>query len=155
MSEYNTPDGRGFKKGNPGRPKGAKNKLSLHAVDKMIDTGFDPIEAYMELLNKARQQGNIAVEERALSRLIAFRYSSLHHSMVTNADDADLEISVTNYNDPTARVNSDVQNDNSTRKEKQSKKDNATHSQLEGENLDKTNSYEQFGVNVTSFKSKN
>jgi hypothetical protein len=97
MSDYNHNDGTGFKEGNPGRPKGSHNKLSLAAVDKMIDAGFDPVDQYMRLLAKAQEQNNLVIEERALSRLIQFRYSSLHHSMVSNADDSDLIINVTRY----------------------------------------------------------
>jgi hypothetical protein len=100
MSDYNHTAGEGntgFKEGNPGRPKGSHNKLSLAAVDKMIDAGFDPVDQYMSLLKKAQEQGNLVIEERALSRLIQFRYSSLHHSMVSNADDSDLTVNVTRY----------------------------------------------------------
>ena len=100
MSDYNHTAGEGrsgFKEGNPGRPKGSHNKLSLAAVDKMVDAGCDPVDQYISLLKKAQEQGNLVIEERALSRLIQFRYSSLHHSMVSNADDSDLTVNVTRY----------------------------------------------------------
>jgi len=117
MDQYNHSKGegkRGFREGNPGRPKGSRNKLSLQAVDKMVELGFDPIEQYMEVLNKARQTGNLAVEERALSRLMQFRYAGLHHSMVTNTDDTDLEVSVTRFELPEMMGKVDEANDEST-----------------------------------------
>ncbi len=117
MSDYNHKAGEGrsgFKEGNPGRPKGSHNKLSLAAVDKMIDAGFDPVDQYMQLLAKAKEQNNLVIEERALSRLIQFRYSSLHHSMVSNADDSDLTVNVTRYESDDSG-NMDEANGTSTR----------------------------------------
>lgn len=118
MSDYNHKAGEGttgFKEGNPGRPKGSHNKLSLAAVDKMIDAGFDPVDQYMQLLAKAKEQNNLVIEERALSRLIQFRYSSLHHSMVSNADDSDLTVNVTRFEAPAGSGYMDDGNAESTR----------------------------------------
>lgn len=89
-----------FKEGNPGRPKGSKNKLSFQAAERMEELGLDPLDGYRELLAKARATGNLAVEERALSRLMQFRFAGLHHSMVTNVDEKDLEVSVTRFEMP-------------------------------------------------------
>ena len=89
-----------FKEGNPGRPKGVKNKLSFQAAERMEELGLDPLEGYRELLQKARATNNLAVEERALSRLMQFRFAGLHHSMVTNVDEKDLEVSVTKFEMP-------------------------------------------------------
>ena len=103
-----------FKKGNPGRPKGSKNKLSFQAADRMEDLGLDPLLGYVELLQKARAEGNLAVEERALSRLMQFRWAGLHHSMVTNVDEADLEVSVTKFEMPDSMEKTDIGNDESS-----------------------------------------
>lgn len=136
MSDYNhkSGDGRtGFKEGNPGRPKGSHNKLSLAAVDKMIDAGFDPVDQYMQLLAKAKEQNNLVIEERALSRLIQFRYSSLHHSMVSNADDSDLTVNVTRFEAPAGSGYMDEANAESTRSD------------------DDSEPTDDLGVNVTRF----
>lgn len=103
-----------FKKGNPGRPKGSKNKLSFQAAERMEDLGLDPLIGYVELLQKARADGNLAVEERALSRLMQFRWAGLHHSMVTNVDEADLEVSVTKFEMPDSMGKMDIGNDGSS-----------------------------------------
>lgn len=103
-----------FKKGNPGRPKGSKNKLSFQAAERMEDLGLDPLLGYVELLQKARAEGNLAVEERALSRLMQFRWAGLHHSMVTNVDEADLEVSVTKFEMPNSTGKEGIENDRSS-----------------------------------------
>ena len=124
-----------FKEGNPGRPKGVKNKLSFQAAERMEELGLDPLEGYRELLAKARATNNLAVEERALSRLMQFRFAGLHHSMVTNVDEKDLEVSVTRFEMPTeATVKGDEANDECSRIE-----GNENQSHLKG-------------VNVTQFK---
>ena len=106
-----------FKKGNPGRPKGSKNKLSFQAAERMEDLGLDPLMGYVELLQKARADGNLAVEERALSRLMQFRWAGLHHSMVTNVDEKDLEVSVTKFEMPDGLGKMDEGNDGSSSSE--------------------------------------
>ena len=108
-----------FKKGNPGRPKGSKNKLSFQAAERMEDLGLDPLLGYVELLQKARAEGNLAVEERALSRLMQFRWAGLHHSMVTNVDEADLEVSVTKFEMPDSMGKDGIENDESSSFEKE------------------------------------
>ena len=124
-----------FKDGNPGRPKGSKNKLSFQAAERMEELGLDPLDGYRELLAKARATGNLAVEERALSRLMQFRFAGLHHSMVTNVDEKDLEVSVTRFEMPDdATVKGDEANDEC--------------SSIDDEN--ETDSH--LGVNVTQFK---
>jgi hypothetical protein len=112
-----------FKKGNPGRPKGSKNKLSFQAADRMEDLGLDPLLGYVELLQKARAEGNLAVEERALSRLMQFRWAGLHHSMVTNVDEADLEVSVTKFEMPDSMGKTDIENDESSSLQAESEPD--------------------------------
>jgi len=112
-----------FKKGNPGRPKGSKNKLSFQAADRMEDLGLDPLLGYVELLQKARAEGNLAVEERALSRLMQFRWAGLHHSMVTNVDEADLEVSVTKFEMPDSMGKTDTGNDESSSLQAESEPD--------------------------------
>jgi hypothetical protein len=112
-----------FKKGNPGRPKGSKNKLSFQAADRMEDLGLDPLLGYVELLQKARAEGNLAVEERALSRLMQFRWAGLHHSMVTNVDEADLEVSVTKFEMPDSMGKTDTVNDESSSLQAESEPD--------------------------------
>jgi len=104
-----------FKKGNPGRPKGSKNKLSFQAAERMEELGLDPLMGFVELLQKARASGNLAVEERALSRLMQFRWAGLHHSMVTNVDEADLEVSVTKFEMPDGLGKMGEGNDRSSR----------------------------------------
>lgn len=103
-----------FQKGNPGRPKGSKNKLSFQAAERMEDLGLDPLQGYVDLLMKARADGNLAVEERALSRLMQFRWAGLHHSMVTNVDQEDLEVSVTKFDMPDALGKGGIGNDGSS-----------------------------------------
>jgi hypothetical protein len=127
-----------FKDGNPGRPKGVKNKLSFQAAERMEELGLDPLDGYKELLAKARATGNLAVEERALSRLMQFRFAGLHHSMVTNVDEKDLEVSVTRFEmpaDPTGKGGTAI--DETSRLEESD--GNETDSHLDG-------------VNVTQFK---
>ena len=124
-----------FKDGNPGRPKGVKNKLSFQAAERMEELGLDPLDGYKELLAKARATGNLAVEERALSRLMQFRFAGLHHSMVTNVDEKDLEVSVTRFEmpaDPTG-------------------KGDAAIDECSRSDVDETDSHLD-GVNVTQFK---
>lgn len=116
-SNYNAKraDGQSrFQKGNPGRPKGSKNKLSFQAAERMEDLGLDPLQGYVDLLMKARADGNLAVEERALSRLMQFRWAGLHHSMVTNVDQEDLEVSVTKFEMPDGLGKMDIENDQSS-----------------------------------------
>ena len=83
-----------------GRPKGKKNKFSLSAADRMIELGFDPIEQYLELLDKVRAQGNQQLEERILSRLVPFRFAQLHHTMMTDTKDLDLQVKVAQFQAP-------------------------------------------------------
>lgn len=116
-SNYNAKraDGQSrFQKGNPGRPKGSKNKLSFQAAERMEDLGLDPLQGYVDLLMKARADGNLAVEERALSRLMQFRWAGLHHSMVTNVDQEDLEVSVTKFDMPDGLGKGGIENDESS-----------------------------------------
>lgn len=133
-------DGRSrFKEGNPGRPKGVKNKLSFQAAERMEELGLDPLDGYKELLAKARATGNLAVEERALSRLMQFRFAGLHHSMVTNVDEKDLEVSVTRFEmpaDPTGKGG--TANDGSSR--------------ITNHTDEMDTDCEEIGVNVTQFK---
>jgi hypothetical protein len=103
-----------FKKGNPGKPLGTKNKLSFQAAERMEELGLDPLQAYVSLLEKARETGNLAVEERCLSRLMQFRWAGLHHSMVTNVDEADLEISVTKFEAPSEWGKGGIESDGSS-----------------------------------------
>ena len=100
MSKYNYTKGergKGFRRGNPGKPKGVKHKYSLNAVEQMVACGFDPIDAYLDLLERAREAGNLIVEERILSRLMPFRFPTLHHSLLTNMEDSDLKISLIKF----------------------------------------------------------
>ena len=83
----------------------------------MEDLGLDPLMGYVELLQKARADGNLAVEERALSRLMQFRWAGLHHSMVTNVDEKDLEVSVTKFEMPDSMGKMDEGNDRSSSSE--------------------------------------
>jgi len=123
-----------FKEGNPGRPKGSKNKLSFQAAERMEELGLDPLDGYRELLAKARATGNLAVEERALSRLMQFRFAGLHHSMVTNVDEKDLEVSVTRFEMPAESTGEvGTANDECSRIDDESEKDS------------------HLGVNVTRF----
>ena len=80
----------------------------------MEELGLDPLMGFVELLQKAREAGNLAVEERALSRLMQFRWAGLHHSMVTNVDEADLEVSVTKFEMPDSMGKMDEGNDRSS-----------------------------------------
>jgi hypothetical protein len=122
-----------FKEGNPGRPKGSKNKLSFQAAERMEELGLDPLEGYRELLQKARATNNLAVEERALSRLMQFRFAGLHHSMVTNVDEKDLEVSVTKYEMPAESMGKgDEANDECSRNG-----ENENDSHLKGVNVTK------------------
>lgn len=128
-----------FKEGNPGRPKGVKNKLSFQAAERMEELGLDPLDGYRELLAKARATGNLAVEERALSRLMQFRFAGLHHSMVTNVDEKDLEVSVTRFEMPADVMGKgDTANDESSR--------------INNHDEEKDTNCEEIGVNVTQFK---
>ena len=88
------------KRAKGGRPKGKKNKYSLSAADRMIELGFDPIEQSLELLDKVRADGNAALEERILSRLVPFRFAQLHHTMMTDTKDLDLQVNVTQFQVP-------------------------------------------------------
>ena len=83
----------------------------------MEDLGLDPLMGYVELLQKARAEGNLAVEERALSRLMQFRWAGLHHSMVTNVDEKDLEVSVTKFEMPDGLGKMDEGNERSSSSE--------------------------------------
>ncbi len=74
-----------------------KNKFSLSAADRLIELGFDPVEEYLKLLAKARKAGNEGLEERILSRLMPFRFATLHHSLMTNTEDADLTVNLTQF----------------------------------------------------------
>jgi len=103
-----------FKKGNPGKPKGTKNKLSFQAAERMEELGLDPLQGYVDLLRKARESGNQAVEERCLSRLMQFRWAGLHHSMVTNVDEKDLEVSVTKFEVPEGWGKGGIESDRSS-----------------------------------------
>ena len=87
-------------KGKGGRPKGKKNKFSLSAADRMIELGFDPIEQYLDLLDKVRADGNQQLEEKILSRLVPFRFAQLHHTMMTDTKDIDLQVKVANFMAP-------------------------------------------------------
>ena len=86
--------------GRLGRKPGSKNKYSLSAADRLIELGFDPVEEYLKLLAKARKAGNEALEERILSRLMPFRFASLHHSLMTTTEDVDLQVNVTRFESP-------------------------------------------------------
>ena len=92
-------------KGKGGRPKGKKNKFSLSAADRMIELGFDPIEQYLDLLDKVRADGNQQLEERILSRLVPFRFAQLHHTMMTDTKDIDLQVKVANFMAPESMGN--------------------------------------------------
>jgi hypothetical protein len=99
MSTYNhgSGEGRGFKAGNPGRPKGAKNRRSMQAVEAMAAAGFDPLEEYLKLLVRAEADNNLVLIERCLSRLIGFRYPQVHHSVLTQVDAGDLSITLVDF----------------------------------------------------------
>ena len=128
-----------FKAGNPGRPKGVKNKLSFQAAERMEQLGLDPLQGYVELLMKARATNNLAVEERALSRLMQFRFAGLHHSMVTNVDEKDLEVSVTKFEMPAESTGKgDEANDKS--------------SKISNHKEEMDIKSEEIGVNVTKFR---
>lgn len=98
--DYNDETRQRFRTGNPGRPKGAKNKLSLHAVEKMVELGLDPIEQYVDLLQRARAAGNLNVEANCLSVLAKYRYSSMSATDISNPEDEDLQVNVTSYGAP-------------------------------------------------------
>ena len=98
------------KRAKPGRPKGKKNKFSLSAADRMIELGFDPIEQYLELLDNVRAEGNRQLEERILSRLVPFRFAQLHHTMMTDTKDIDLNISVAKFQAPESLGKIEVEN---------------------------------------------
>ena len=93
-----------------GRPKGKKNKFSLSAADRMIELGFDPIEQYLDLLDKVRAEGNQQLEERILSRLVPFRFAQLHHTMMTDTKDLDLQVKVAQFQAPESLGKNDVAN---------------------------------------------
>ena len=119
-----------------GRPKGSRNKYSLSAADRMIDLGFDPIEQYMKLLDEVRAEGNKVLEERILSRLVPFRFATLHHSLITNTQDTDLQVNVTQFQVPDVSLkNGDG---------------NADITEAPGAELEPA-STEPLGVNVTRF----
>jgi len=98
--DYNDDTRQRFAAGNPGRPKGSKNKLSLHAVEKMVELGLDPIEQYVDLLERAKAAGNLNVEANCLSVLAKYRYSSMSASDISNPEDEDLQINVTSFDQP-------------------------------------------------------
>ena len=98
--DYNDDTRQRFAAGNPGRPKGSKNKLSLHAVEKMVELGLDPIEQYVDLLARARAAGNLHVEANCLSVLAKYRYSSMSASDISNPEDEDLQVNVTSFEAP-------------------------------------------------------
>ena len=98
--DYNDETRQRFRTGNPGRPKGAKNKLSLHAVEKMVELGLDPIEQYVDLLERARAAGNLNVEANCLSVLAKYRYSSMSATDISNPEDEDLQVNVTSFDAP-------------------------------------------------------
>ena len=95
--DYNDETRQRFREGNPGRPKGSRNKLSLHAVEKMVELGLDPIEQYVDLLARARAAGNLNVEANALGVLAKYRYSSMSATDISNPEDEDLQVNVTSY----------------------------------------------------------
>ena len=72
----------------------------MSAADRLIELGFDPVEEYLKLLARARKAGNEALEERILSRLMPFRFASLHHSLMTTTEDVDLQVNVTKFESP-------------------------------------------------------
>jgi hypothetical protein len=141
-TNYNamTPDGKSrFKKGNPGRKPGSKNKLSYHAAHRMEELGLDPLQGYIDVLEKARATGNLIVEERALAKLMQFRYAGLHHSMITTVDEKDLEVSVTKFEMPESMGKGGTKNERSAILDKDpDENENDSH---------------PLGVNVTRFSS--
>lgn len=119
-----------------GRPKGKKNKFSLSAADRMIELGFDPIEQYLDLLAKVRAEGNQQLEERILSRLVPFRFAQLHHTMMTDTKDIDLQVKVANFMAPESMGNNGESN-------------------VENSGEDDTNEADShLAVNVTKFERK-
>lgn len=98
--DYNDDTRQRFRTGNPGRPKGSKNKLSLHAIEKMVELGLDPIEQYVDLLSRARAAGNLNVEANCLGVLAKYRYSSMSATDISNPEDEDLQINVTSFDTP-------------------------------------------------------
>lgn len=103
--DYNDETRQRFKAGNPGRPKGSKNKLSLHAVEKMVELGLDPIEQYVDLLARARAAGNLNVEANCLGVLAKYRYSSMSATDISNPEDDDLQVNVTSFDASTMGEN--------------------------------------------------
>jgi len=116
-----------------------KNKFSLSAADRLIELGFDPVEEYLKLLAKARKAGNEGLEERILSRLMPFRFATLHHSLMTNTEDADLTVNLTQFESSNSGKNGS-ESVEPARRDDSFDVENETHSHL--------------GVNVTRFDRK-